>query len=59
MNSFVQKFSSSSYQNEIKKSYEELEDDGFSGAMWGSSAGFGNLSKGVPKFNLPAVPDVS
>ena len=58
MNSLVRKLSPSGYENEIKRAHEELEAEGYSDSMWGSSAGFGNIGKGVPRFNLPAVPDV-
>ncbi|KAL5529144.1 PRE2 [Sanghuangporus baumii] len=57
MNSLVRKFSNKCYDSELRKAHDELEEDGFNDAMWGSSAGFGNLSKGLPRFNLPTVPD--
>ena len=58
MNSLVQKYSSTSFEGELRKAREELNDDEIDAAMWGSSAGFGLLNKGVPTFNLPSVPDV-
>lgn len=58
MNTLVSKFSNTSYDEELRRTQDELEDEGLSGAMWGSGAGFGNLSKGLPTFNLPCVPDV-
>ena len=57
MNALVAKYLGSSHEDEIRKQYDELEADS-SYAMWGSTAGFGNLSKGIPTFNLPSVPDV-
>lgn len=59
MNTFVNRFSSTSAANELHNG-ESIADDGeFSDAMWGSEAGFGSLAKGVPNFTVPAVPDVS
>jgi 20S proteasome subunit beta 5 len=56
MNTFVNRFASTSVTNELRN----CDDDGeFSDAMWGSEAGFGSLAKGVPTFTVPAVPDVS
>lgn len=60
MNSLVSRYSSTSYESELRRKQEELEDENFGDSMWGSAAGFGNLSKngGIPMFNLPSVPDV-
>ena len=59
MNSFVTRFSTTGPAAELRKAKELLgEDGGDLDAMWGSQAGFGNLASGVPKFNIPAVPDV-
>ena len=58
MNTFVSRYSATSFNNELRKAQEELEDDGLGDAMWGSEAGFGTLTKGIPTFNLPSVPDV-
>ena len=58
MNSLVHKFSGSSYEREREENRDEFDDDGISAAMWGSSAGFGNLKNGIPMFKLPSVPDV-
>ncbi|EJD05920.1 N-terminal nucleophile aminohydrolase [Fomitiporia mediterranea MF3/22] len=57
MNTLVRKFASPSHDLELRKAHEELEEDGFTNAMWGSSAGFGNLSKGAPMFKLPSLAD--
>ena len=58
MNSLVRKFSGTGYDSELRRAHEELEEDGFNHAVWGSAAGFGNLSKGVPMFKVPSVPNV-
>ena len=61
MNSLVQRFDTNSVISEIKRAKAIIEEDGddVSASMWGSCGGFGNLATGVPKFNIPAVPDVS
>jgi hypothetical protein len=61
MNSLVQRFDTNSAISEIKRAKAIVEEDGdnVSDLMWGSYGGFGNLATGVPKFNIPAVPDVS
>ena len=61
MNSLVQRFDTNSALSEIKRAKAIIEEDGdgVSDLMWGSYGGFGNLATGVPKFNIPAVPDVS
>ncbi|KAG6883563.1 hypothetical protein C0993_005463 [Termitomyces sp. T159_Od127] len=33
------------------------DDEEFDGTMWGSSAGFGSLAKGIPTFTVPQVAD--
>jgi len=59
MNSFADRFSTTSAASQIKSARALAEDDDqFDGAMWGSTAGFGTLAKGVPTFSVPAVPDV-
>jgi len=58
MNSFVNRFASTSAANEFHNNDSIAEDGEFSDAMWGSEAGFGSLAKGVPNFTVPAVPDV-
>lgn len=58
MNTFVTKFSSSYATEELRKAQDELQEDSSSIALWGSNAGFGNVSKGVPSFGLPSLPDV-
>ena len=61
MNSLVQQFDTNSALKEIKRAKAIIEEDGdsVSDLMWGSYGGFGNLAGGIPKFNMPAVPDVS
>jgi 20S proteasome subunit beta 5 len=61
MNSLVQRFDTSGALSEIKRAQAIIEEDGdnVSELMWGSYGGFGNLATGFPKFNIPAVPDVS
>lgn len=61
MNSLVQRFDTNSAFSEIKRAKTIIEEDGdnVSDLMWGSYGGFGNLATGIPKFNIPAVPDVS
>ena len=61
MNSLVQRFDANSALKEIKRAKDIIEEDGdnVSDLMWGSYGGFGNLASGIPKFNIPAVPDVS
>lgn len=58
MNTFVNRFSNTRPLDELRKSQDDLQEEGSSIAQWGSNAGFGNLSKGAPTFNLPSVPDV-
>ncbi len=59
MNSFAERFSTTSAAAEIRKAKETFGDDeDGSEAMWGSEAGFGNLARGIPQFNVPDVPDV-
>ena len=61
MNSLVQRFDTNSAVSEIKRAKAIVEEDGenVSDLMWGSYGGFGNLATGIPKFNIPGVPDVS
>lgn len=59
MNTFVNRFASTSAANQLRNNDSVPEDGEFSDAMWGSEAGFGSLAKGVPTFAVPAVPDVS
>jgi 20S proteasome subunit beta 5 len=56
MNSILQRYSGSSAGGLSKSAIDE--DNDFSDAMWGSQAGFGTLTKGVPGFVVPSVPDV-
>ena len=61
MNYLVQRFDTNSALKEIRRAKAIIEEDGdnVSDLMWGSYGGFGNLASGIPKFNIPAVPDVS
>ena len=61
MNSLVQRFDTNSALSNIKRAQAIVEEDGdsVSELMWGSYGGFGNLATGIPKFNIPGVPDVS
>ena len=58
MNSLVSRYSTTSHESEIRRAQDELGDESFGDVMWGSKAGFGTLSSGVPTFKLPQVPDV-
>lgn len=59
MNTFVDKFSTTSADSEIRRAKAAaIEDGDFSDAMWGSEAGFGSLAQGIPMFQVPSVPDV-
>ena len=59
MNSLTERFATTGYAAELKRAKDILgEDEDGMDLMWGSQAGFGNLAGGVPKFNIPAVPDV-
>lgn len=59
MNTFVNRFSSTSAAKELHDGDFISGDGASSDPMWGSEAGFGSLAKGVPTFCVPAVPDVS
>lgn len=61
MNSFVERFSTTSSIGQLRRAQRLAadEDEEFSDAAWGSEAGFGNLTKGLPTFTVPGVPDVS
>ena len=61
MNSFVERFSTTSPIGQLRRAQRLAADEGeeFSDAAWGSEAGFGNLIKGLPTFAVPDVPDVS
>lgn len=59
MNNFVARFSKTSAESELRRAQALAADDGdFTDSAWGSEAGFGNLSKGIPTFALPGVADV-
>jgi hypothetical protein len=58
MNSLVERFSSNSAEAEIKRAKELFEEEDGAGVMWGSQAGFGTTVGCLPKFTIPAVPDV-
>jgi 20S proteasome subunit beta 5 len=60
MNTFAERFSTTSAASQARIAQNLAgEDEDFDGTMWGSSAGFGSLVKGVPTFTVPAVADVS
>jgi len=60
MNTFAERFSATGPLVELRKAQAlYADDDEFSDAAWGSSAGFGSLAKGVPSFLIPNVADVS
>lgn len=58
MNTLVNRFSTTGPSNELRKAREDFDDEEIGDAMWGSGAGFGNLTKFGPTFGLPAVADV-
>ena len=58
MNTFANRFSTTSAEAEIQRARDIFEDEDGSETMWGSQAGFGALARGVPKFAVPSVPDV-
>lgn len=59
MNTFVDRFSTTSAVSQLRRAqrFAEEEDD-LSDVAWGSQAGFGNIMKGAPSFNVPDIPDV-
>ena len=59
MNSLIDRYSKSSATVEIRRAKEMLEEEDGMDAMWGSQAGFATVASGLPKFTIPAVPDVS
>ena len=62
MNKFVEKYSTTNPISQLRRAQRLASDDDgeeFSDAAWGSEAGFGNLTKGLPTFTVPHVPDVS
>jgi 20S proteasome subunit beta 5 len=62
MNGFVERFSTTNPISQLRRAQRLTSDDDgeeFSDAAWGSEAGFGNLTKGLPTFTVPDVPDVS
>ena len=58
MNSLAEQFSTTSALSKLRKINKLAEDEEILDAMWGSTAGFGNLAKGAPSFAVPNVPDV-
>lgn len=58
MNSLIDRYSKNSATAEIRRAKEMFEEEEGMEAMWGSQAGFATVS-GLPKFTIPAVPDVS
>ena len=62
MNDFVERFSTTNPISQLRRAQRlaaDDEGDEFSDAAWGSEAGFGNLTKGLPTFTVPDIPDVS
>ena len=62
MNGFVERFSTTNPISQLRRAQRlaaDEEGEEFSDAAWGSEAGFGNLTKGLPTFTVPGVPDVS
>ena len=57
MNSLIERYSKNSAAAEIRKAKEVFEEEDGMDAMWGSQAGFATVA-GLPKFTIPAVPDV-
>ncbi|KAJ7029802.1 N-terminal nucleophile aminohydrolase [Mycena alexandri] len=61
MQTFVNRFSATSAESELRRTKNLLSDH--SGGLasfnsgWGSQAGFGNLSRGIPTFSVPDVAD--
>jgi 20S proteasome subunit beta 5 len=61
MHAFVTRFSRTSAENEFRRAQAFTTDEGdlhTSDSAWGSQAGFGNLSAGIPTFAVPDVADV-
>lgn len=58
MNSLAERYSKNSATAEIRKAKEMFEEEDGMDAMWGSQAGFATVASGLPKFTIPAVPDV-
>ncbi len=56
MNTFVNRFAATNALAGLEHARDGEEEVNYT--MWGSEGGFGNLTKGGPTFNLPAVPDV-
>ncbi|KAJ7839157.1 nucleophile aminohydrolase, partial [Mycena olivaceomarginata] len=62
MHSLLTKFSKTAAESEFTRS-QAFTDDGdlysSDATSWGSQAGFGNLSHGIPSFEIPEVADPS
>ncbi|KAJ7845119.1 20S proteasome subunit [Mycena olivaceomarginata] len=62
MHSLLTKFSKTAAESEFTRS-QAFTDDGdlysYDATSWGSQAGFGNLSHGIPSFEIPEVADPS
>ncbi len=59
MNTFVDRFSTTSAVSQLRRAQRLAEEeDDISDVAWGSQAGFGNIMKGAPSFNVPDIPDV-
>ncbi|KAJ7909994.1 N-terminal nucleophile aminohydrolase [Mycena leptocephala] len=62
MHAFVTRFSTTSAESEFRRAQAFTTDEGdlhTSDSAWGSQAGFGNLSAGIPTFAVPDVADPS
>jgi hypothetical protein len=62
MNNFVERFSTTNPISQLRRAQCLAADDEgeeFSDAAWGSEAGFGNLTKGLPTFTVPERISVS
>lgn len=61
MHAFLTRFSTTGAECEFRRAQAFTTDEGdlhTSDAVWGSQAGFGNLSAGIPTFAVPDVADV-
>jgi len=58
MNTFAERFTTTGPSAELRNLQKLSDEEDESNAMWGSQAGFGSLSKGVPAFSIPAVAEV-
>lgn len=61
MNTLIQRYATSGAVSHLQKRNASIvgDDEDCSDAMWGSLAGYASLTKGVPSFVIPSIPDVS